>query len=263
MPIVTLTTDLGTQDYYVAIIKGALLNEEASLTMVDISHQIKTYDIVQAAFLFRNAWRSFPSGTIHLLGVNNLYGADRRFLLTAREGHYFIAPDNGLFSLLFSSMPDTVYALPFPEEESFPLKTIFSRAVGLLLRKRPLAEIGQAVTDLVERITFQPVISPARIRGAVIHIDHYENVIINISRELFQQVGKNRSFSLFFKRHDPITQLSRHYYDVPVGELLCLFNSAGFLEIAINMGKAGSLLGLHVEDTIQIDFHDPEASGDR
>ena len=79
-------------------------------------------------------------------------------------------------------------------------------------------------------------------------------MIVNIRRELFEQVGQNREFALYFKRHDPITQLSLHYNDVPIGETLCLFNSADYLEIAINMGKAGSLLGLKMEDTIQIDF---------
>ena len=107
---------------------------------------------------------------------------------------------------------------------------------------------------MVQRITFQPVISPNRIRGAVIYIDQYENVISNISRELFERIGKNREFELYFKRHDPILKLSRNYFDVAVGETLCLINSAEYLELAINMGKASSMLGLKLEDTIQIDF---------
>ena len=89
----------------------------------------------------------------------------------------------------------------------------------------------------------------------MIYIDNYENAIVNIDRTLFEKVGRNRPFSLYFKRNDPITRLSEDYSDVPVGETLCLFNPSAYLVIAINMGKASSMLGLKVEDTVQIDFH--------
>ena len=96
--------------------------------------------------------------------------------------------------------------------------------------------------------------STAQIRGSVIYVDHYENVIVNVQKELFERVRNGRHFQLFFKRHDPITQLSRQYHDVSIGETLCLFNDAGYLTIAINMGKAASLLGLKLDDMVQIDF---------
>jgi len=256
MPIVTITTDFGLGDYYVAVIKGALLRQCDQLQIVDITHQIRNYDIVQGAFIFRHAWTSFPPGSIHLLSINDFYSPQKRFVVIPWQEHYFIGPDNGLFSLIFESMPAEAYELPFPEEESFPIKTIFARTVAHIEQQHPLADIGPPAGQLMQRITLQPVISPSFIRGAVIHIDNYENAVLNISSELFHRVGKNRAFSLYFKRHDPITQLSRHYFDVPVGEPLCLFNSSGLLEIAINLGRAGSLLGLKVEDTVQVDFFD-------
>jgi S-adenosylmethionine hydrolase len=260
MPVVTLTTDFGLKDYYVALIKGTLLRRDDRLTLVDITHQINNYDIVQAAFIFRNAWKSFPEGTIHLLSVNDFYSPDKRFLAIQHEGHYFVGPDNGLLSLIFQPFPKTAFEIPFPEEEAFPIGEIFARTVDHIIAGTPLREIGRPAGDIVQRITFQPVIGPSYIRGAVIHVDNYENAIVNISKTLFDQVGRSRPFALFFKRHDPITKISRHYYDVPVGDTLCLFNSAGFIEIAINMGKAGSLLGLNVEDTVQIDFREASAS---
>ncbi len=255
MPVVTFTSDFGLRDYYVSAIKGALLCNDPTLQLIDITHNINNYDIVQAAFIFKNAWPNFPPGTIHLLSINNFYSSSYRFLAIAHQGHYFIGPDNGLFSLVFESFPSEVYSIPLPEGEPFSLKALFANAAGHLAAGRPLPELGPPAEAPAQALTFQPVIMPSRIRGAVIHIDNYENAVVNISRTLFDQVGNGRSFSLFFKRHEPITRLSRHYFDVPIGEPLCLFNSAGYIEIAINMGKASTLLGLNLEDTIQIDFH--------
>jgi len=254
MPVVTLTTDFGLRDYYLAVLKGALLRRGDRLCLVDITHQINNYDIVQAAFIFRNAWKHFPTGTIHLLSVNDMYSPDKRFLAVEHEGHYFIGPDNGLLSLIFQPFPKTACEIPFPEEAAFPIGELFAQTVHHIINELPLSDIGRPAGDIVQRITFQPVIGPSYIRGSVIHVDNYENAVVNVSKALFEEVGRNRPFALFFKRHDPITRISRHYCDVPVGETLCRFNTAGFLEIAINLGKAGSLLGLNVEDTIQIDF---------
>jgi hypothetical protein len=256
MAIVTLTSDFGWQDYYLAMIKGAILSEAPAVQLVDLTHGVKNYDIVQAAFLFKNAWPSFPKGSIHLISVNDYNPAKKRFLAAAFRGHYFVAPDNGLFSLIFDEDgPKAFHELPYEESEVFPLKKVYARAVAYLSKGRPIIELGPVAEDIEQRITLQPVTSHSQIRGSIIHLDNYENVITNVSRDLFERVGGGRTFKLFFKRHDPILTLSTHYYSVSVGEPLCLFNSAGYLEIAINMGKAASLLGLKVEDTIQIDFH--------
>lgn len=254
MAIVTLTTDFGLQDYYSALVKGALLCAKPDLMIVDVSHNINNYDIVQAAFILRNTWKNFPEGSIHLIGVNDLASTAQRFLGLEHAGHHFIAPDNGLFALLFDHLEEPVYSLPVPEASVFPIKDVFAQTVWYLTQGQKLEEFAEPITDMVQRITFQPVISPNRIRGAVIYIDQYENVISNISRELFERVGKKREFELYFKRHDPILKLSRNYFDVAVGETLCLINSADYMELAINMGKASSMLGLKLEDTIQIDF---------
>jgi S-adenosylmethionine hydrolase len=255
MTIVTFTSDFGEQDYYVAIIKGAMLCQQSQIQFIDITHNVKNYDIVQAAFIFKNAWQSFPEGSIHLLSINDFDNAHQGFLLIKHNGHYFIGPDNGLFWLVFEKVPDEVYELPKVENSNFPLKDIYANAVAHVTTQKPLPTIGNRLQNIVQRIALQAVTSKAHIRGSVVHIDNFENVIVNINKALFDKIGKNRPFSLYFKRHDPITQLSQNYYDVPIGEILCRFNSADCIEIAINMGKAASLLGLNVEDVVQIDFH--------
>lgn len=255
MTIVTLTSDFGNQDYYAAILKGAMLQQHKSLQFVDITHNVKNYDIVQAAFIFKNAWQSFPEGTIHVVSVNDFDSEKKAFLAIKHAGHYFIGPDNGLFWLTFEQMPAEVYELPTVAQSDFSLKEIFADAVKHITTQKNFAKIGMKREEIVQRIALQPVTGHGQIRGSVIHIDNYDNVIVNISRELFEKIGAGRSFSLYFKRHDPITKLCEYYHDVPVGEVLCLFNSANRLEIAINMGRAATLLGLNVEDVVQIDFH--------
>lgn len=258
MAIVTLTTDFGLKDYYAAVIKGAILCEDATANIIDISHHVNNYDIVQGAFILKNAYHSFPKGTIHIISINNFYSPERTFIALRYDGHYFIGPDNGIFSLMFPEIPDDVYELEFIERGNFPLKDVFAKAVGHISSEKPFNEIGIPVEKIVERITLQAVISPSQIRGSVIHIDKYENVILNINKALFEKIRKKRSFALYFKRHEPIKKLSKYYYEVPIGETLCLFNSANYLEIAINMGKASSLLGLNIDDTVQIDFFHKE-----
>ncbi len=252
MQIVTLTTDFGLDDYYVALLKGALLQQGVPLQIVDVSHNVKPYDIVQGAFVLKNTFPSFPPNTIHVITVNN--SAEGMSLICLEHaGQIFIGPDNGIFSLIFPEMP-TAWRLHRESESSFPMQLSLAKAIQHLANGNPIHEVGPSAGEPVQRIALQPVLSHSQIRGSVIYVDHYENVVINIPKDLFEKVRNGRKFALFFKRNDPITLVSHHYTDVAVGETLCLFNSAGFLEIAVSMGKASSLLGLKLDDMVQVDF---------
>ncbi len=254
MAIVTLTTDFGKSDYYAALIKGALLGCSESIQLVDITHDIPTFDIVQGAFVLGNTFRAFPEGSIHLLSVNN-YDGNLAFIALEREGHYFVGPDNGVFSLIFDNPGNEVYRLPYDAGDPFPMKTVCCHAVEHIMAGKPLNEIGLPAGDVEQRIALQPVISESQIRGIVIHVDQYENAITNIGKQLFEKVGKGRKFSIQFRRNEPIRKVNNIYHEVPVGEPLAFFNSSGFLEIAVNMGKASSLLGLQLDDMVQVDFY--------
>lgn len=253
MAIVTLTTDFGNSDYYAALIKGALLGNSPSIQLVDITHNIPAFDIVQGAFVLSNTFRAFPPGSIHLLSVNN-YDGNLAFIAMEREGHYFVGPDNGVFSLVFGKLDGAVYRLPYDADDPFPMKSICCHAVQHICSGKPMEEIGLPAADVEQRIALQPVIDSSQIRGIVIHIDQYENAITNIKKELFEKVCNGRGFAIRYKRNDPITKVSKIYYEVPVGEPLAFFNSSGFLEIAVNMGRASSLLGLQLDDMVQVDF---------
>jgi S-adenosyl-L-methionine hydrolase (adenosine-forming) len=252
---VTLTTDFGTKDFFVGAIKGAILSRLPEARLVDISHDIEPFDIVQGAFVVRNVWREFPTGTIHLIGVHCVYQQEFRFVAAQKEGHYFVAPDNGLLTLVFEELSQQdLRNLPARSTEHFAVKDIFAKAVEHLASGKPFETLGEYAAPILQRINIQPVITPNQIRGTIVHIDNFENAIVNIRREIFEKAANGRSFALYFKRNDPIVALSSNYCDVAVGEPLCLFNSAGFLEIAINLGKAASLLGLKVEDVVEIVF---------
>ena len=258
--IVTLTTDFGLRDYYAAVLKGAMLTQTPTLTFIDVSHQVKAHDIIEAAFILRHAYASFPIGTVHVVCVDNFFNQQTDFVAVEAHGHYFLAPDNGVLSLLFDELPFGAFRLLYDAQSSnFPLKDVFARAVGHLANGLPLDQIGIPAHDLVQRITLQPVVSQDLIRGSVIHIDGYENVILNIHRSLYDRVSRSRPFELYFKRHHPITAMATSYHDVAIGETLCLFNSANFLEIAVSMGKAATLLDLNVEDPVQIIFSEKTA----
>ncbi len=258
MPIITIISDLGDKDWYAGALKGALLKAAGEgIHLVDISHAIEPFEIVQASLVARNTWPEFPEGTIHLLAVNCVYEAQPGFLAVRYAGHYFIAPDNGLISLILGDIkPEDARLLVSADTAAhFAVKPVFANAVGHLVGGGSFEDLGEPVTaPALQKIGLRPVLNRDQIRGTVIHIDHFENVILNIEQPMFEKAAQDRSFSLYFKRNDPITALSVNYGDVPVGETLCLFNSAGLLEIAVNFGKAATLLGLKKEDVVEIVF---------
>ncbi|MEM9526169.1 MAG: SAM-dependent chlorinase/fluorinase [Bacteroidota bacterium] len=252
-PLLTLTTDFGREDFHLARLKAYLLAAHRPLQIVDVSHEIPPYDIVRAAFIFNRVWRHYPEGTIHLLSVNDFYQPRGRFLAIRHERQYFIGPDNGIFSLIFGQMPSETFVLDkYTKKDS--LSAVYANAVAHIAREKPFLEIGLPATKFSERLAFQPVIGPNYIRGTVVFVDRFDNVTTNITRERFEEVGRGRGFQLLIKRMEPIDGLSFRYHDVPEGEPLCRFNSDGLLEVAINLGRAASLLGIAVEDMVQVEF---------
>ncbi len=256
MQIVSLTTDYGSKDYYVAELKASILASKSDMTLIDISHQIDHYDIVQAAFYLNNAKNSFPSESIHIVAVNCNYKRKNRFLCFRRNGQYFIGPDNGVFSLIFDDLDkEEVYIISPSDNGNSSVNSIFSHAAAYIGHGLSLEEIGPKAENLNIKLKIQPVVTSNQIRATIIHVDHFNNVIVNLKKDFFEKVRSDRKFALYFKPSDPITFLSKDYGDVAVGDTLAFFNSAGYLEIAINMDKASSLLNLSKNEMVQINFY--------
>ncbi|MCB9169172.1 MAG: SAM-dependent chlorinase/fluorinase [Flavobacteriales bacterium] len=266
MSIITLTTDMGTRDHYVAAVKGRILGLFPGATIVDVTHEVKPFDNAHAAFVVRNAWPHFPEGTVHVIGVNPEADEVIPHVAVRQGGHWFIGADNGLFSLILGGRPEAVFSLhptDDPDAMTFPTKGVFARAACHLAQGRPVAEIGSAQDGIRQMIGFAPAADPESIRGAVIHIDVYGNAVTNIHRDLFVRVVKDRAFRIAFGRsQNDITTLHRTYGEVPQGERVAFFGASGLLEIAVNKGAEGSgggaarLFGLHVQDPVRIELQD-------
>jgi S-adenosylmethionine hydrolase len=263
MPIITLTTDLGDRDFYQAALKGSILSLMPDVALIDVTHAISAFNIPQAAFVLKNAFPYFPEGTVHLIGIDSVFNEKTRYLATKYRGHYFVGSDNGIFSLLFDHEPEEIWELNIMQDLKFlhfPLTDIFAKAAVHLARGAKPSEIGLPVSSLEEKANLQPVFEPDTIRGLVIHVDIFQNVITNITKELFNKIQRNRDFTLYFRRNESISQLSWHYNEVPEGEKLCLFGISNHLEIAINKGNASGLLGMNVGDIVRIEFYPAAAN---
>lgn len=244
MACITLLSDFGLQDASVAIAKGVVMQHVQDAQIVDISHLVETFNIQQAAYLLLSAYRNFPKGTCHVLLFDVFSEPSPRLLLCEHEGHSFLAPDNGILSLAFGEYPAKVW-------KCFTLEApgVFQdwlRECGKLvaqLQTHSAADLQLASCELnVAPKHWQPKMDDNSAECHVVHIDRYENVVLNITREQFEHVGKGRPFRILFMR-DELTQISTHFYNVAEGQKLCRFNATGFLEICINRGKAASLFG--------------------
>lgn len=260
MAIITLTTDLGTRDYYVGVLKGSILTMFPEVTLVDITHEIPPFDILKAAFTLKHSYSAFPEGTVHLLGVNPEISEKANHLAIFYKGHYFIGADNGVFSLIFDEQPEKMVEIEImadPDSVTFPTKDIFAKAASHIAKGGSLEMIGKPVSELVEKSLFRAVSMGNIIKGMAIHIDHYGNIITNIDETFFKAFGQGREFNIEFRRGDyDISEISKVYSDVAESEKLALFNAAGKLEIALNRGNASKLLGMRENDIVRIEFYD-------
>jgi hypothetical protein len=247
MNIVTLTSDIGKQDYLTGAVKGQLLRYRSDLNIIDISHSLSAFNYPQAAYVARHAIRNFPIGSFHLILVNIFDEKIHHMLLAEHNGHFIGCPDNGLLTMILEEMPQKVVALPI--DKLAPKNTLFytnafAKAISELIDGKTIEEVGDASVDIEVKKPLKPMLGDNFIEGQIILIDKFENVIVNISKVQFEEQRKGRKFSIIFKRDEVIDKLSESYADVPEGDKLAFFNSAGYLEIAINNGNAAGLFGL-------------------
>lgn len=264
MAIITLTTDFGNKDYYVAAVKGSILSELGEkVTLVDISNQIPIFDVRNAAYILRKSFETFPKGTIHIVGVDSEINSKTQAIIMEYKGHFFIGADNGLFSLIYDYPPDNLFELRIDINANvltFPTKDIFAKAACHLARGGTAEVIGKRIKTIKSYQNPRPTTQEKFIRGSVIHIDSYGNAITNISKQIFTEIGKNRPFTIEFRNYD-IKKLHPSYSAViHEGEKLALFNTNNDLEIAVNRGVEGyggsatKLLGLGINEIVTVTF---------
>lgn len=247
MPLLTLTSDIGDQDYLVAAIKAQLLQINSEFQIIDISHNIPPFNYPQAAYVCRSAIKNFPPFTYHIILVNLFDSRPEHLLLAYHKDQYILCADNGLLTMILEERPEIVIGLPLEKlavKNSVYCTQVMGNVVNQLVNGESVKSIGIADVSYKEKHHLRPLLDNNWIEGQIIFIDNFENVIVNITREQFEEQRKGRSFRIVFKRDEMIDRISESYADVSEGEKLALFNSAGYLEIAINKGNAAGLFGL-------------------
>jgi S-adenosylmethionine hydrolase len=247
MALVTLTSDIGSQDYLVGAVKGQLLQIDPSLQCIDITHQLLPFNYPQAAYITRNAIKNFPAHTFHIVLVNLFESKPEQLLLAYHSDQYILCADNGLLSMILETPAELVIGLSLAKtaaRNTLQCVHVMGSAIKKILEGVALMDIGQPDVSYLEKNALKPLLGENWIEGQIIFIDNFENVVVNITREQFEEQRKGRSFRIVFKRDEVIERISETYADVTEGEKLALFNSAGYLEIGVNKGNAAGLFGL-------------------
>ncbi len=275
MAIITLTTDFGLKDHFVGALKGSIYRELADAKIVDISHGISPFNIQECAYILENAYKNFPKGTIHIVGVDSEPTIENQHVAVLLDDHYFISANNGVIGLITSEInPEKIVEIniPNPLHGSFPVMDVFVQVACHIARGGTLEVVGKPFDNLKDLTGFLPSVTDNgnKIIGSVIYIDNYGNVVTNIQRKFFEAYRKGREFELN-ARTTKIKQIYNTYSEIinfdlekekrkGPGDLLALFNSSDYVELAIyksdlnTVGGASSLLGLDYRDTITINF---------
>ena len=275
MNFITLTTDFGCKDFSVAITKANIYSNISDAIIVDISHEISPFNNTQAAYILKNSYKSFPKGTIHIIGIESELTPENSHLAMYFNEHYFIGANNGIFSLITEDLiPDKIVEINIHKNiiSNFPVLDVFVKVAKHLSLKGSLDVIGKEIKKIKQLTEIKPVINQKKdqILGSVIYIDNYGNVISNITKKIFNEIGKSRSFTIEARRvkFKEIFSSYSQAIDFSIrkekreedGKKLALFNSAGHLELAIyksnpeTVGSASSLFGLNYRDPITIFF---------
>jgi len=281
MSIITLTTDYGLKDHFVGALKGKLLTEYAEATIVDISHDIDPFNTAEASYIIGASYANFPKGTVHLIGVDAELNKENQHIAMQWNDHYFIGADNGILSMLIQNIkPQKIVTITI--HDRLPVNAtdldVFVKVACHLAKGGLLNVIGKEIDSIKQITELQPIVANDKnsIKGYVIYIDHFGNVVTNITKKLFLEIAKGRPYEIPImqgknqKRMAPIKNIWAKYSDIAnagnydiknyEGDKLAIFNEAGHLEIAIfrsnpsNVGSASSLLGLGYRDAISVNF---------
>ena len=274
MAIITFTSDYGLVDHRVPSVKGKILSLNDQVQIIDISHEIQAYNLLQAAYIIRNSYSFFPKGTVHIISVDSFFNKDRKCILYKTEGHYFIAADNGLLSLIFYDIkPEAVYEITlnnrFDDEVHFTSTDIFA-PVAVHLQNGGLPEVIGRKFKTPKQLSFPRAVyneSERMIIGEIMYIDNFGNAVSNISKKFFEKNNivlenfiikfRNLALSKIYNQYTDFVGNweNEHEYH---GKSAAIFNDAGLLELTIYKGNshngAKTLFGLHVGENIYIEF---------
>jgi hypothetical protein len=246
--IITITSDFGTKDYLAGACKGILLKAMPQATLCDITYHIDPYNFAEASYIIANSTRHFPAHSFHLLLFNLFDKPDCKPVIAWHMDQYYFTSDNGLLPMVLRGQPDKAILLPLPAPDQryhvLAWVNLFAGAIKAIETGQPLYHLGEEADNLQEKTGLLPAYGEDYLEGRILFIDRFENVVVNITGHDFAQVGKGRPFVIMVSVNDTIQKIYGGYPQTGEGRLLAFFNSAGYLELAINKGNAAGLLGL-------------------
>ncbi len=257
--LITLTTDFGQADHFVGVMKGVILGIAPRARIVDITHEIAPYSVTDASFIIGQAWRYFPKGTIHVVVVDPGVGTSRRPLLAEAGGHFFVAPDNGVLSMIYEDSPHKVRVISNPKlmrkqiSRTFHGRDVFAPASAHLASGIAPLQFGKLIRDYVRSWNTKPLRLAEQVwRGTILRTDRYGNLITNFQIDEFAGI-KARPFELRAGAVR-IRRLALNYAETEIGELFVIAGSSGYLEIAANQASAASRLGCSAGAAIELEL---------
>jgi S-adenosyl-L-methionine hydrolase (adenosine-forming) len=257
MAIVTLLTDSGEHDHYVAAIKAKILSTNPGIRIVDISHHIAPCDIGHAAFVLKAVFRDFPKGTTHLVAVDSVSKRDTSPIAMQLEDHFFVGADNGLFGLIADTPHQYVAELNTinPIQSTFPEKDVFAAAAAKLASGVSLTDLGKPLATFKRMTDRQVRASKKQITGSVVRVDNFGNLITNIPKDVFGVLSKDKVYTIQFGG-EKFRRINVNYYEVEEGDCFLVFNSLNVLEVGVNRGNASELFGMHYGSVVNIIFEE-------
>lgn len=257
MAIVTLLTDSGESDHYVAAIKAKIIGFNPGIRIEDISHSIKPYDIGHAAFVLRSVFRDYPKGSVHVIGVDSVGGRADVPIALQLEDHFFVCNDNGLLGLISERPHQNLIALNSINALSttFPERDIFAPAAAKIASGVSLSDLGKPLSTFKKMIDRQIKATKKQITGTIVRVDSFGNLISNIPKNTFDLLSQGKTFTIQLGG-EKFRRIHTQYNQTEEGECFLVFNSLGLLEIGIYKGNAAELLGLDYDSVINVVFED-------
>ena len=276
MSIITLITDFGNKDHFVAKIKGDIISNYNDAKIIDISNNVSPFNIMEAAYILENAYKSFPDKSVHIIDVDSEKTIEKKHIVVCLDNHFFISADNGILSILSQNInPEKMYEINILNEfdEINSSTKVFSKVACHLAKGGKPELIGKEINKIKSVKNLKPFINEDsnQIISSVIYIDNFGNVITNLKKSIFEEVRKGRSFEIsvrnykFKKIFQKYSDLVNH--NIPMNERndegkgLVVFNSSNLMQISIyrsnpqNVGTASSLMGLKIYDSVTISFN--------
>jgi len=272
MSIITITTDLGYRDPYLAMVKGILYSKQPTAKIVDLACDVNKHAHKEGAFALKIALPYFPEDTIHLFAVkllnssetiSNLSVDNTRYLLCKYKNQYIVCPDNGLLTIIDREFNEPVYHIYFERENqhAFYLRDIFTEIAHKIISKIPLEDFCIETQDYCKLYNFESFSTPSNLQGMVIYEDDFGNLVTSITKEEFEKNVGNKRFSIALPSAN-VTKIYSTYDDVKMGDVVCFFNSMNFLEIALlgqsatKIAMKSSVLTKYKIDKIIVEIYD-------